>query len=208
MARYLEAKCRACRREGKKLFLKGERCYGPKCPLDRKGPVPPGQHGQKRKRRTSEYHEQLREKQKTKSVYGILERQFRKYFDKAFRAKGEATGKILLQLLETRLDNVLYRLGFTSSRSIARQLISHKKVMVDNQKVNIPSYQVKPNQLITLTPAALKQEIISKSLAEKGKKIPSWLQRKAAIGKIVRLPEREEIDTDINENLIVEFYSR
>jgi small subunit ribosomal protein S4 len=208
MARYLDAKCRACRREGEKLFLKGERCYGPKCPLERKGPVPPGQHGQKRKRRESEYGEQLREKQKTKKIYGVLERQFRKYFEKAFRVKGEATGKLLLQSLESRLDNVLYRLAFTPSRSVARQLINHKKVLVDNQKVNIPSFVVKPGQLITLTPEALKSEMISKSLAEKGRKIPSWLQRKAAVGKIIRLPEREEIDTDINENLIVEFYSR
>lgn len=207
MAKYINPKCRLCRREGNKLFLKGERCYSPKCPLERKGPVPPGQHGQKRKRRLSEYGLQLREKQKAKRIYGVLERQFRRYFKKASRAKGE-TGHVLIRILETRLDNVLYRLGFTPSRSIARQLVSHRHVLVDNNRVNLASYLVKPEQIISLTPKALELVVIKKSLAEKERKIPSWLKRKAAIGKIVRLPEKEEIESEINENLIVEYYSR
>lgn len=198
MARYLDAKCRLCRREGRKLFLKGERCYSPRCPIERKGAVPPGQHGQKWRRRLSEYGQQLREKQKAKRIYGVLERQFKRYFEK----------KLPLQLLESRLDNVIYRLGFVPSRSVARQLVRHGHVLVDNKKVDIPSYQVKPGQLISLTPKALKMEVVKKSLAEKERKIPEWLQRKAAIGKMVHLPEKEEIDTDINESLIIEFYSR
>lgn len=207
MARYLEAKCRLCRAAGIKLFLKGERCYSPKCPLERKGAVPPGQHGQKRRRQLSKYGEQLEEKQKAKRIYGVLERQFRRYFQKALKIK-EATGKVLLRLLELRLDNVVYRLGFAPSRSVARQLIRHGHVLVDNKRVDIPSYQVKPGQLISLSPGAIKMEIISKSLEEKERKIPEWLQRRAAVGKINRLPEREEIDVNINEDLIVEFYSR
>jgi len=209
MARYLGAKCRLCRAAGTKLFLKAERCYSSKCPLERKGAVPPGQHGQKKKGRVrlSKYGEQLAEKQKIRRIYGVLEKQFRRYFEKALKARGE-TGKALLQFLERRLDNVVYRLGFAPSRSVARQLVKHGHVLVDNKKVNIPSYQVKPGQIISLTPKTLKMEVVSKSLEEKERKIPSWLQRKAAIGKINRLPEREDIDFDINEDLIVEFYSR
>jgi len=209
MARYLGAKCRLCRAAGKKLFLKGERCYSSKCPLERKGAVPPGQHGQKKKGgvRLSKYGEQLAEKQKLKRIYGILEKQFRRYFQQALKARGE-TGKILLQLLERRLDNVVYRLGFALSRSVARQLVRHGHVLVNNKKVNIPSYQIKPGEIISLTPKALKMEIVSKALGEKERKIPSWLQRKAAVGKINRLPEKDEIDFNINEDLIVEFYSR
>jgi len=209
MARYLGAKCRLCRAAGTKLFLKGERCYSPKCPLERKGAVPPGQHGQKKKGgvRLSKYGEQLAEKQKLKRVYGILEKQFHRYFQQALKTKGE-TGKMLLKLLERRLDNVVYRLGFAPSRSVARQLVRHGHVLVNNKKVNIPSYQVKPGEIISLAPKALKMEIVTKSLEEKERKIPGWLQRKAAVGKINRLPERDEIDFNINEDLIVEFYSR
>jgi len=209
MARYLGAKCRLCRAAGTKLFLKGERCYSPKCPLEKKGAVPPGQHGQKKKGRVrlSKYGEQLAEKQKLKRIYGILEKQFRRYFQEALKAR-EETGKTLLHLLERRLDNVIYRLGFAPSRSVARQLVRHGHILVNNKKVNIPSYQVKPGEIISLTPKALKMEVVSKSLEEKERKIPSWLQRKAAVGKIDRLPERNEINFDINEGLIVEFYSR
>jgi len=207
MGRYLEAKCRLCRAVGKKLFLKGERCYSPKCPLEKKGAVPPGQHGQKGKRGLSKYGEQLKEKQKARRIYGVLEHQFRRIFAKAFKIR-EATGKALLQLLERRLDNVVYRLGFVPSRSVARQLVRCGYVLVDKKKVDIPSYEVKPGQVISLSPKALKMEIVKKSLSEKERKIPSWLQRRAAVGKIIRLPEREEIDVDINEDLIVEFYSR
>lgn len=207
MARYTDAKCRLCRREGAKLFLKGERCYSPKCPIERKGAVVPGQHGQKRRSRLSDYGRQLREKQKTKRLYGVLERQFKNYFKKAAKAK-EATGERLLQFLETRLDNVVFRLGLAPSRSVARQLVSHGHVLVDGKKVNIPSYQVKPGQVVTLAPKGLKIDLVKKSLAEKERKIPAWLERKAAVGKVARLPKREEMDIDIDEHLVVEFYSR
>ena len=207
MARYLDSKCRLCRREGTKLFLKGERCFSPKCPLEKKGAVAPGQHGLKMRRRLSEYGVQLREKQKAKRTYGVLERQFRRYFKKAFKKRG-VTGEALLQLLELRLDNVVYRLGFVPSRSVARQLVHHGHILVDGKKVDIPSYQVKPGQVINLNPKAMKMEVVKKSLAEKKKEIPSWLQKKAAVGKIIRLPTREEIGADIAEQLIVEYYSR
>jgi len=207
MARYIDPKCRLCRREGTKLFLKGERCFSPKCPLEKKGAVAPGQHGLKMRRRLSEYGVQLREKQKAKRTYGVLERQFRRYFKKAFKKRG-VTGEALLQLLESRLDNVVYRLGFVPSRSVARQLVRHGHILVDGKKVDIPSYQVKPGQVINLNPKAMKMEVVKKSLAEKKKEIPSWLQKKAAVGKIIRLPTREEIGADIAEQLIVEYYSR
>lgn len=207
MARYKDAKCRLCRREGVKLFLKGERCFSPKCPIEKKGAVPPGQHGSKRRRRLSGYGQQLREKQKTKRLYGVLEKPFRNYFSRAVK-KGEATGEILLQLLESRLDNLVYRLGLTPSRSVARQLVSHGHVLVDGKKVNIPSYQVKPGQVVSLSAKGLKLEPVKASLANKSAKVPDWLQRKAGIGKMKRLPERSEMPSEIDENLIVEFYSR
>lgn len=206
MARYLDAKCRLCRREGTKLFLKGERCYSPKCPVERKGALPPGQHGQKGRRKISAYGLQLREKQKAKRIYGVLERQFRRYFGIALKKRG-ATGETLLTLLETRLDNILYRLGFVFSRSIARQVISHNHVLVNGKKINISSANLKPNDTISLSTKALGMPVVKKSLEAKIK--PSvWLEKKAAVGKVIRLPKREEIDTDINEQLIVEYYSR
>jgi len=209
MARYRGAKCRLCRREGSKLFLKGERCYSPKCPIERKGAVPPGQHGPKGKgrRRMSEYGRQLREKQKLKRTYGVLEKQFRRYFTQATKKK-KAVGEALLQILELRLDNAVFRLGLVPSRSVARKLVSHGHVLVDNKKVDISSYQVKPNQIISLDSKALNTAEVKKSLAEKGSKTPSWLQRRAAIGKIVRLPESDDFETEINTQLIIEFYSR
>ncbi|MFC1727552.1 30S ribosomal protein S4 [Patescibacteria group bacterium] len=207
MARYKDAKCRLCRREGTKLFLKGERCYSPKCPIERKGAVIPGLHGPKRQKRTSEYGRQLREKQKTKRLYGVLERQFRIYYQKAAQDKS-STGNKLFQLLESRLDNVVFRLGLSPSRSMARQLIGHGHVLVEGKKVTIPSYQVKVDQLVTLGPKGLEMSPVKKSLAEKEKKIPDWLARKAVVGKVTRLPEREDIDVDIDEHLIIEFYSR
>lgn len=206
MAKYTEAKCRLCRREGKKLFLKGERCYSPKCPLDRKGALPPGQHGQKGSRRLSSYGQQLREKQKVKRMYGVLERQFRRYFDQA-RKKKETTGEALLQILESRIDNVVFRLGLVPSRSVARQLISHGHALVDGRRVNTPSFQMKPGQTVTLDSLGSKLKEVKDSL-EKDTKIPEWLQRKAIVGKIVRLPKREEIEADIATDLIVEHYSR
>lgn len=207
MARYTDAKCHLCRREGIKLFLKGERCYSPKCPIERKGAVIPGQHGQKRRSRLSDFGRQLREKQKTKRLYGVLERQFKNYFKKAAKEK-ETTGEVLLQLLESRLDNVVFRLGLAPSRSVARQLVSHGHVLVDGKRVNIPSYQLNPGQIVSLVPKGLEIDLVKKSLAEKDRKIPDWLKRKAAVGKMIRLPGREEIDVDIDEHLIVEFYSR
>jgi len=207
MAKYNEPKCRLCRRAGKKLFLKGDRCFSPKCPVDKKGAVPPGQHGQKRRSRMTDYKGQLVEKQKAKEIYGVLERQFRIYFKKALTKKGK-TGETLLQILESRLDNIVYRLNFASSRSAARQMIRHGHFLVDNRKVTIPSYQVKKGQVITLSARAIKIPAVKKALADKKAAIPSWLQKKAAAGRMMGLPGRDEIGTEINEHLIVEYYSR
>jgi small subunit ribosomal protein S4 len=207
MARYTDAKCRICRREGIKLFLKGDRCYSPKCPIERKGALIPGQHGQKRRRRQSDYGRQLREKQKTKRFYGVLERQFKKYFNQAAKKRGEV-GERLLELLERRLDNVVFRLGLAPSRSVARQLVSHGHVLVDGKKVNIPSYQTKPGQVISFLPKALAVDLVKKSLDDKERKIPEWLEKKAGVGKVNRLPKRDEVDLEVDEHLIVEFYSR
>lgn len=206
MARYKDAKCRLCRREGVKLFLKGERCYSGKCPIDKKGAVPPGQHGLKRKGRISDYCLQLREKQKAKRTFNVLESQFKKYFTKALKSKKE-TGVQLLRFLELRLDNVLFRGGLVFSRSIARQLIGHGFCLVDGKKVDIPSYQVKPGQVVAVNTKGLNLESVKKSLAAK-QPAQKWLIRKAAVVKIERLPERDEMESNINEQLIVEFYSR
>jgi len=197
--RYLDSKCKLCRREEQKLFLKGDRCYSPKCPLERKGAVPPGLHGSKRKRRLSEFGQQLREKQKIKRIYSVSETQFKNYVNMK---------KPLLQLLESRLDNVVYRLGFVSSRSTARQIISHGHLQIDAKRVNIPSYQLKPGQIITLTPKALEDEHVKKMLSNKDYQVPTWLKRKAAVGRMEKLPERSEIDTEVDEKLILEYYSR
>jgi len=206
MARYTDAKCRLCRREGRKLFLKGERCFSAKCPIAKKGALPPGQHGQKRAGRLSEYGVQLREKQKAKRIYGVLERQFKNYFKKA-ALKKKGAGLKLLQLLELRLDNVIFRAGLVFSRSIARQIITHGFCLIDGKKVDIPSYQLKPGQVISLNVKGLKLGQVKKALAAKQPAV-KWLKRKAAVIKVERLPEREEIKTDINESLIIEFYSR
>lgn len=206
MARIIKARCRLCRREGIKLFLKGERCYSPKCPITRKGALPPGQHGSKKRGKQSNYGMQLREKQKVKRIYGILEKQLKNYYQKAVSQKKEA-GLVLLRLLESRLDNLLFRSGIVLSRNFARQLISHNYVLVDNKKVNIPSYQVKPGQIITLKEKALKLEQIKKALEQKNPS-PKWLKRQVNSIKYLRLPERKEIEGDINEHLIIEFYSK
>lgn len=208
MGKYIGPKCRLCRASGIKLFLKGERCYTSSCPLEKKGAVPPGQHGPKRKTTTSDYGRQLKEKQKLKRLYQVSEEQFRRYFQKSLKAKGKETGLLLLQALERRLDNVVYRLGFAPSRSVARQLVSHGHVLVNNKKVDIPSYEVKVGDVISLRPKSLEIEVVKKSLAEKDRKIPEWLKREATVGKIERLPTREEMETEIDESLIVEFYSR
>ncbi|MBM3205721.1 30S ribosomal protein S4 [Candidatus Shapirobacteria bacterium] len=206
MSRYLEAKCKLCRREKMKLFLKGERCFN-NCPIEKKGAVPPGQHGLKSStRRMSDYGRQLREKQKIKRIYGLSERQLKNYFQKSFKVK-KATSEVLLQTLERRLDNVLYRLGFVPARSLARQLVNHGHVLVDGRQVDIPSYQLKPSQIVSLKQKALEMALVKKSLGEKTK-LPDWLKKKAAVGQMVRLPQRDEIEADIDDQLIVEYYSR
>ncbi len=175
--------------------------------LQRRLNVPPGQHGHKGHRKVSEYGQQLAEKQKLKWQFGLLERQFRRYYAKAAKTK-QATGEMLLQLLERRLDNIIYRLKFAPTRASARQLITHGHVLVDGKKMSIPSYEIKVNQTISLSPKALNMPLVKDILAQKDAVVPDWITRKAAVGKITRLPERKDIDIDVNEQLIVEFYSR
>lgn len=206
MGRYLGPKCRLCRREGTKLFLKADRCFANQCPIEKKQALPPGQHGLRRQRRLSDYGVQLREKQKLKRLYGVTERQLKGYFNRALKKKQD-TGEVLLQLLETRLDSLIYRLGFVPSRSVARQLVSHGHILVDGRKVDVPSANIKSGETMTLSPKALRLAPVKKSLSEKVK-TPGWLERKAAVGRLVRFPEREEVEADVDENLIVEFYSR
>ncbi len=208
MARYKDEVCRICRREGEKLFLKGERCYSDKCSLNRRN-YAPGSNGQKRGK-LSEYGTQLREKQKTKSYYGVSEKQFRKYFDMAENSKGK-TGDALLTLLESRLDNVVYRLGFASSRTQARMLVTHAAFDVNGKKVNIPSYLVKAGDVISVREnkkdnGTVKQAVESNS----SRPVPTWLEKdeKKLSGKVVRLAAREDIDLPIEEHLIVELYSK
>ncbi|HRU40630.1 MAG TPA: 30S ribosomal protein S4 [Candidatus Diapherotrites archaeon] len=208
MARYTDAKCRLCRREGSKLYLKGDRCYTDKCAIARRA-YAPGQHGQSRKK-ASGYGIQLREKQKVRRIYGILEKQFRAYFEEAERQKG-VTGENLLRLLELRLDNVVYRMGFGDSRAEARQLVRHGHFTVNGKKVDIPSYQTGLNDLIAVKPGSKSTEKF-KELAENaaGKTAPQWLSINAEMmeARIVALPAREDIDLPIEEHLIVELYSR
>lgn len=208
MARYTDASCKLCRREGQKLFLKGERCYSNKCAIARR-PYAPGQHGSQRKK-ISEYGLQLREKQKAKRFYGVLEKQFRKYFEMANRMSG-ITGENLLQLLETRLDNVVYRLGFGTTRAEARQLVNHGHFEVNGKKVNIPSYSVKVGDVITVREKSRKSPRFKEILDVTGSKVvPNWLEadQENLQGKVVALPTREDIDLDVQEHLIVELYSK
>lgn len=207
MARMVNEKCKLCKREGVKLFLKDKRCYSPKCPIEKKGAVVPGLHGTKRRRQLSEYGVQLREKQKVKRLYGVLERQFKKYFVEARKVK-EATGEALLKKLESRLDNVVYKFGFTGSRSEAKQLVSHGHVRLNNHRANITSIEVKAGDVVSLTSKAMEIPYVKESLAKKDIIVPTWLKRKANIGKVERLPNRDEIEGEINEQLVVEFYSR
>lgn len=202
MARYTGPKHRLCRAEGMAL------CGSPKCPVIRKNAGPPGQHGQKGRRKLSEYGIQLREKQKVKRMYGVLERQFSKYFNMA-SSKKAATGEALLQILETRLDNVLYRLALSVSRPQARQLVSHGHVFLNGKKVTIPSYNVKIGDVVSLAPETANLPFIKKLLdVKKEEKLPPWLSKKATVGKIESLPNREDLQADVNERLIVEYYSR
>ena len=208
MSRYKDAQCRVCRREGCKLFLKGERCYSDKCSVSRRN-YAPGDHGQ-RKAKLSEYGTQLREKQKTKAYYGVGEKQFRKYFEMASNKKG-VTGENLLQILESRLDNVVYRLGYANTRAQARQFVNHAQFEVNGKKVNIPSYLVKVGDVITVKENKQDNATIKANLeANAGRPIPTWLEMdvKNASGKVVRLASREDIDLPIEEHLIVELYSK
>ncbi len=208
MAVYSGPVCRLCRRDGMKLFLKGERCYTSKCAIERRK-YAPGQHGQ-RQRKLADYGIQLREKQKLKRIYRVLERQFSLYYKEAIRRKG-VTGEILLQLLEMRLDNVVYRLGLGLSRRQARQLVNHGHFTVNGRKVNIPSYQVRPGDQVAVVESSKKAGAIVEALAHTGgRNVPAWLtlDTAAMAGQVAAVPTREQIDTQVNEALIVEFYSR
>ena len=210
MARVIDAKCRQCRREGEKLFLKGEKCFTDKCPVERRA-YAPGQHGQKSGARLSDYGKQLREKQKVKRIYGLLERQFRNYYKKASTKKGN-TGENLLQLLETRLDNVVYRMGFAVTRPAARQLVSHRGVTVNGKPVNLPSFAVKAGDAIALSERAQKQLRVQESVtvAQQMDLSPAWVEvdAKKFAGVFKAVPDRAELPADINEALIVELYSK
>ena len=208
MARYTEAVCRMCRREGQKLFLKGDRCYTQKCAMECRA-YAPGMHGQNRSK-TSEYGQQLREKQKAKRYYGLLENQFRNYFELAERRPGQ-TGENLLAILESRLDNVVYRLGFAMSRAEARQLVSHGHFTVNGRKVNIPSFLVKPGMVISLKDSSKSLDKIKANVeANAFRQPPKWLEYDAnnMIAKVTAVPAREDIDLPIEEHLIVELYSK
>ena len=209
MARYIGAVCRLCRREGMKLFLKGERCYTEKCAIEKRN-LPPGQHGKARKAKLVGYGLQLREKQKVKRIYGVLENQFRRYFETAERTRG-ITGELLLQLLERRLDNVIYRLGLATSRSQARQLVRHGHFLVNGRKVDVPSYSVKQGDVITVRGTSAQSAALQHAMEEvKGRGIPGWLEFDAGrmSGRIVSLPTREQINLPVQEQLIVELYSK
>lgn len=214
MARYTGPVCRICRREGMKLYLKGERCLGPKCPIVKRNPVrnyPPGQHGQQRQRRPSEHSLQLREKQKVRRFYGIMEKQFRKHFNEAARQSG-VTGENLLRILEMRLDNVVYRMGFAESRKQARQIVRHGHFTVNGRKTDIPSYIVKEGDEIAVRPNSRNREYF-KVLAEvlDTRAVPDWMTMSptSMSGRVVSAPARDQIDIPpVNEQLVVEFYSR
>ncbi|HEY8354028.1 MAG TPA: 30S ribosomal protein S4 [Methylophilaceae bacterium] len=209
MARNLDPKCRQCRREGEKLFLKGEKCFTEKCAIEKRN-FPPGQHGQRRNQRLSDYGVQLREKQKVRRIYGVLESQFRSYYKEADRQKG-ITGENLLQLLECRLDNVAYRMGFGSSRTEARQIVRHNGILVNGKRVNIPSYQVRPGDEIEVADRARNQlRIKAAAEAAEQRGFPEWISVdvKALKGTFKAKPQREELPTTINESLVVELYSK
>jgi small subunit ribosomal protein S4 len=205
MGRHIQAVCRICRREGEKLFLKGERCFTEKCSFTRR-PYAPGQHG-KRPLRASEYQIRLREKQKARQIYGLGERQFAQYFERASQKVG-ATGEKLMEYLERRLDNVVYRLGFATSRSAARQMVRNRGILVNSRKVNLPSFEVKAGDQLMLAPAMIR---LGKEALEKfpDRVLPAWLALTGEVeAKILAIPKREEIDTALQDHLIVEYYSR
>ncbi len=206
MAKYINADCRLCRREGTKLFLKGERCTSKKCAIDRR-PTTPGQHPNSRKK-PSEYAIQLREKQKVKRAYGLLEKQFRGYYEMAAKRKGK-TGEVMLSLLETRLDNVCYRLGLGSSRAQARQIVNHTHILVNGKCVNIPSYQVKVGDVISVKEKSASSALFA-GVKEARVIVPKWLEFDSSklTGKVISLPARDDIDLTIAEHLIIELYSK
>jgi len=209
VARNLDPKCRQCRREGEKLFLKGEKCFTDKCAIERRS-YAPGQHGQKSGQRLSDYGVHLREKQKIRRIYGVLEGQFRKVYKEADRRKG-VTGEVLLQLLESRLDTVVHRMGFSASRSESRQFVRHNGVMVNGRRVNIPSFQVKPGDVVEVAEKAKSQLRVKASLAAaKSRGFPEWVQvdAKEAKGTYKARPERSELSSTINESLVIELYSK
>jgi small subunit ribosomal protein S4 len=208
LARYTDSVCRLCRREGLKLFLKGERCYTDKCAIERRN-YPPGEHGQARPK-FSEYALQLREKQKVKRMYGLLEQQFRRYFEMAERSRG-VTGEILLQLLERRFDNIVYRLGFATSRAEGRQLVRHGHFSINGRKVNIPSYLLKPNDVVSVRERSRKVTRIQEALSQaEHRGVPDWLEvdREAFTVRVKGLPARVDLTTPINEQLVIELYSK
>jgi len=206
MARYTDAVCRLCRREGVKLYLKGQKCYSDKCPVTKRN-TPPGMHGVSR-RKVSEYGVQLREKQKARRFYGVLEKQFERYFEVSARKKG-VTGETLLQTLERRLDNVVYRMGFASSRAEARQVVKHSHIDVNGRKVNIPSFLVREGDVVSVREGSRDHKRL-KELTGVAHAFPAWLsvESEALRGTILRLPNRDEIDAPVQEHLIVELYSR
>ncbi len=209
MARYTGPVCRLCRREMSKLFLKGERCFTSKCAIERRN-YPPGQHGPGRQKKMTQYGIQLREKQKLRRIYGVGERQFRRYYKKAAAQPG-VTGENFLRLLERRLDNVVYRLGFAPSRSAARQLVGHGNIAVNGRKVDIPSYSVRPGETISVVDRHQQHPQIVESVQRaRIRTVPTWLtlDDERAEGTVIKLPSRDEIDTLVNEQLIVEFYSK
>ncbi len=208
MARYTDSVCKLCRRERQKLFLKGQKCFTDKCPIEQRN-YPPGQHGVSRRTKISEYGVQLREKQKIKRIYGLLETQFRNYFEKAIKQKGK-TGENLVKLLERRLDNVVYRIGFASSRKQARQLIKHRHFLVNNQLVDIPSYLLNPGDVIQVKEKSKKLDAIHNSLKRVKDNTYNWItvDKASLSGTFVQIPERADIPLNANEQLVVELYSK
>jgi small subunit ribosomal protein S4 len=209
MAVYHDARCRLCRREGGKLFLKGTRCFTDKCAFERRG-YAPGEHGKGRRVKETNYGQQLREKQKARRIYGMMERQFRHFFAKSTESRG-VTGEVLLQMLERRIDNVVYRMGFAPSHSAARQLVRHGHFQVNGRKVNIPSYQVGAGDQVTVREKSRKLNVVLSTLeSRKGQDVPEWLSVDALAlsGRVLSIPTRASISAPINEQLIVEFYSK
>jgi small subunit ribosomal protein S4 len=212
MARYTGPVCKLCRREGEKLFLKGEKCFSPKCPVERRN-YPPGEHGREsmyRRRRVSDFQKQLREKQKMRRIYGVMERQFRRYYERALRRRG-MTGEALLQQLELRLDNVVYRLGYASSRNQARQLVTHGHFNLNGRRTDVPSTIVRPGDSVAVREGSRQRTYFEDLDAEaETRSVPKWLERDLGglSGKVLHMPEREDIDAALDEQLVVEYYSR